>query len=146
MVDCVFCAIARGEAPAHVVYEDDDVMVILDKYPVSLGHLLVITREHYEAIHTTPPRLAAKAFLVASALARVYRERLGAPGVKVLTNSGAPAGQVIFHTHIHVVPYWPDRRRVPREEVTEEEARRVIAMLKPHLDVVEEVLAEAGLG
>ncbi len=46
-MDCVFCRIVRGEAPAWKVYEDDEFVVILDKYPASYGHLLVVSKEHF---------------------------------------------------------------------------------------------------
>jgi len=144
---CVFCGIVSGSEPAWRVYEDDVVVVILDKYPVSKGHLLVITKKHYESIHDADPREALHAFAVAAALARVYRTKLGAPGVNVVTNSGRPAGQVIFHFHVHVIPRWSGGsfRWSSRHELTAEEAEEVIAELEPHLDGVKSYLRKAGL-
>ena len=141
---CIFCSIAAGEAESYQVYRGHGLMVILDKYPVSRGHLLVIPVEHYEAVQDTPPRLLAKAWVAASALAHVYRSRLGARGVKVLTNSGRIAGQVIFHFHIHVIPYWGDGQ-LGRGVLTREEALSVLELLEPHKDVIEEYLRDAGL-
>jgi histidine triad (HIT) family protein len=145
--ECIFCRIVEGSEESYRVYEDEVVLVILDKYPVSEGHLLVISKKHFESVHDAEPRVVAHAFTVASAFARIYRVELGAPGVNVATNSGAPAGQVIFHFHIHVIPRW---RRGPfiwseRHVLQREEAERVIGKLSPHLKIVEDYLVEAGL-
>ncbi|MCE4619623.1 MAG: HIT family protein [Desulfurococcales archaeon] len=131
---CIFCNIARGEAPAHIVYEDDSVAVFLDIYPVEKGHLLVIPRSHYESVADAPPRVAARVFATAAALARLYREALGAPGVNVVANSGRPAGQEVFHFHVHVIPRWRGggwRTLFMRHRLTEDEAREVLEMWRP---------------
>lgn len=136
MEDCIFCKIVRGELPSYKVYEDSDILVILDKFPASRGHLLVIPRGHHAGVEDTPPRTLARAWLAASALARVYRKSLGAKGVNIVTNSGRPAGQVIFHFHIHVIPRWSDQPDPqpykPKGELGDKEAREVLEMLKPH--------------
>ena len=146
---CVFCRIAEGREESHRVYSDEDLIVILDKYPVSRGHLLVITRKHYEGVQDVEPRLLAKSWLVASALAAIYRKELGAGGVNVVTNSGSPAGQVIFHFHIHVIPRWDGVERGfwgSRRVISEGEARSVISMLEPHADNYIKEYLKRGLG
>jgi len=133
--DCVFCRIVKGEEESYTVYDDSDIQVILDKYPVSRGHLLVITKKHYEGVQDVEPPLLAKAWLAASALASVYRKELKASGVNVVTNSGRAAGQVVFHFHIHVIPRWSamgsefwGERRI----LTDDEAKRVLSMVAPY--------------
>jgi histidine triad (HIT) family protein len=129
---CIFCRIVRGEAPSWKVYEDDRVVVILDIYPVQKGHLLVVTKRHYESVHDAEPCDVAYAFAVSGALARYYRENLKAPGVNIITNSGRPSGQEIFHFHIHVIPRWTGggwRRLGERHPLTSEEANEVLNML-----------------
>ncbi|MGC9072267.1 MAG: HIT domain-containing protein [Acidilobus sp.] len=141
-----FCRIARGEERAYVIYQDEDIMMILDKAPVSLGHALVITREHYEGVQDAPPRLLAKVWVAASAAATFLRKVREAPGVKVVTNSGSPAGQVVFHFHVHVIPSWepgPFRRGV-RHDLTEEEAQRAIRLYEGVQDVIRSYLKEVG--
>ncbi len=144
--ECIFCRIARREAPAHIVYEDDNVLVFLDIYPVEKGHLLVIPRSHYESVMDAPPRVAARVLATAAALARLYRERLGAPGVNILANSGRPAGQEVFHFHVHVIPRWRGggwRTLFMRHRLTEEEAREVLEMWRPLRDDIREYVREA---
>ncbi|MCE4600376.1 MAG: HIT family protein [Desulfurococcales archaeon] len=141
MEHCVFCRIVRGEIPAYTVYKDDDVTVFLDIYPVDKGHLLVVSNTHYESAEEAPPETAAKVFAVATAFARIYRVRLGAPGVNILTNSGRHAGQEIFHFHVHVIPRWRGggwRALLARHRLTEDEAREVLGLLEQHLDIVKE--------
>lgn len=131
MTGCIFCRIIAGELPSYKVYEDEKVLVILDKYPASKGHLLVITKEHHRGLHQTPPHLAVYAFAVAAAIAKYYKEKLLVPGVNVLNNDGSAAGQVIFHTHIHVIPRWTRTGPVfhGRTEIRRDEAMEVLNML-----------------
>lgn len=146
--ECIFCRIARGEAPAYIVYEDETSLVFLDIFPVEKGHLLVTSKNHYESAHDAPPRVAAHVFTVAAALAKIYRTVLGAPGVNIVSNSGRAAGQEVFHFHVHVIPRWRGggwRRLVERHRLTEEEAREVIEMLSPHTGAIRRSLEEAGL-
>ena len=101
--DCIFCKIIRSEIPSRKVYEDDSVYVFLDLHPVNLGHTLVVPKAHSRNIlEITEEDLAA----IASAAKRVSQALMegGATGVNVMMNNEAPAGQVIFHTHCHVVP------------------------------------------
>ena len=129
-MDCVFCRIVHGEAPAWKVYEDDEFVVILDKYPASYGHLLVVSKEHYVNILDTPLERAVKGFEIATRLAKSWRE-LGAPAVNVVTNAGREAGQMVFHMHIHVIPRWGGNLIWHgREELREEVAREVVEKLR----------------
>ncbi len=133
-----FCRIAAGEEDAYVVYEDDELMIILDKAPASFGHALVITKEHYDAVEDVPPTVLARSWLAASAAARYLRKVRGALGVNLITNSGSPAGQVVFHFHIHVIPRWdpgPIRRGV-RHELTGEEAAEAVKLYEGVRDVI----------
>lgn len=103
--DCIFCAIARGDAPAHVVYEDDHALAFLDIAPVVPGHSLVVPRRHVEGLLDQGADTAYAAMGPAlAATARLLAYRLGAEGINVLQSTGRPAGQVVFHIHCHVVP------------------------------------------
>ena len=143
MSSCIFCRIVRGEAPAYMVYKGRGIAVFLDIFPVDKGHLLVVSEDHYESLADAPPTVALKVLAAASALVRIYRERLGAPGVNLVANSGRYAGQEVFHLHVHVIPRWRRtgwRGLVQRHRLTEEEAREVVESLKPHLSLIEEYL------
>ena len=97
MSDCIFCAIARGEAPAQVVCEWADALAIVPLNPVTDGHLLVIPRDHASDAGENPDATAA-VMRHAATLSRVY------PASNIITSIGAEATQTVFHLHVHVVP------------------------------------------
>ena len=81
---CLFCRIAKGEVPAHVVYESPDVMAFLDIHPIRTGHVQVIPRAHFAYFDSLPPSVAQEIFAVGQHLAPVLRERSGAPRIAFL--------------------------------------------------------------
>ncbi|MCY0891831.1 MAG: HIT family protein [Pyrobaculum arsenaticum] len=128
---CIFCSIVKGEAPAWKVYEDDEFVVILDKYPASYGHLLVVSKKHFTNVLDAPVELVAKGFEIATRLAKAWA-KLGAGGVNIVTNAGREAGQMVFHMHIHVIPRWGGELRWHgKEELRDEVAREVVERLRP---------------
>ena len=103
--DCPFCRIARHEAPASIVAEDDATMAFLDLRPIVPGHTLVIPKAHVPSLAELPEDLGARLIPAAMGVAAALR-RSGLPceGVNFHLADGAVAGQVIFHVHLHVVP------------------------------------------
>ena len=87
-----------------MVYEDSDVVAFLDIQPVNTGHLLVVPRAHHESLSYIPHQLAMHLFEVAMELAPVVKQVAGADGLNIVVNSGAAAGQDVFHYHVHVIP------------------------------------------
>ena len=85
-------------------YEDSDVVAFLDIQPVNAGHLLVVPRAHHESLSDIPYPLAMHLFEVAMELAPVVKQVAGAAGLNIVVNSGAAAGQDVFHYHVHVIP------------------------------------------
>jgi diadenosine tetraphosphate (Ap4A) HIT family hydrolase len=104
-VPCVFCQIIRGEAPASQVYRDDTVVAFLDIHPVNPGHVLVVPRRHAAHLADLDEKTGERIFCVAMRLARALRNAdLRCEGVNFWLADGAPAGQEIFHVHLHVFP------------------------------------------
>jgi histidine triad (HIT) family protein len=101
---CVFCRIVRRELPASIIYEDDDVMALLDINPVQEGHSLVIPKKHFTDIWDIEPEVLAKVDAVAQRVARRMAGVMRAEGVNTFSASGKPAGQEIYHFHMHVIP------------------------------------------
>ncbi len=106
MEGCVFCEIASNAERnmASIIYEDDECIVVPDMYPSSYGHLLVISKGHYENMIETPDDMVCHAFKIAKAFAKVQVAKLNAEAVNVATNIGELAGQIIMHFHVHVIP------------------------------------------
>lgn len=102
--NCIFCKIVAGEIPAEKVYEDADVLAMMDIAPSAKGHTLVIPKEHHPHLHDVPPELLAKMAAVLPKVAKAASKAVGAEDYNVLQSNGASAGQVISHVHFHVVP------------------------------------------
>ena len=101
---CSFCALIHGAGEVSMCFEDADVVAFLDIQPVNAGHVLVVPRDHYESLEDIPHALAMHLFEVAMELAPVVKQVGGADGLNVVVNSGAAAGQDVFHYHVHVIP------------------------------------------
>jgi len=102
--DCLFCKIVAGEIPAAKVYENDRVVAFRDINPQSPTHVLVIPREHIaslsEASEEDEPLLG---HLLLTAAFVAHDEGLGEGGFRTVINTGAEAGQTVFHIHVHVL-------------------------------------------
>lgn len=101
---CIFCDLVNGAGEVSMCYEDSSAMAFMDIQPVNLGHVLVVPREHHENMSDIPPELAMHLFDVALRLSPVVRRLNGAEDMNLVVNSGAAAGQDVFHYHVHLIP------------------------------------------
>ncbi len=103
----VFAKILRGEIPSVTVFEDDQVLVLMDAFPQSRGHMLAIskTSKARNLIEAEPKTLGRLIGAVQKA-ARAAKDALKPDGVVVTQFNGAPAGQTVFHLHFHIIPRW----------------------------------------
>jgi histidine triad (HIT) family protein len=137
MEDCIFCKIIAGEAPADLVYADDNLVAFMDIFPASHGHLLIVPRVHTRNLYDTPPELAAQAMALAAHLAPALRDATGADGMNIWQSSERPAGQVVFHFHMHMLPrYRNDGIPVPgnRSRADAVELSALAAAIRANLD------------
>lgn len=104
MGNCLFCKIVSNEIPSTKVYEDDYVLAFLDIHPVNIGHTLVVPKAHHTNIYDTPDETLAHIIAVAKKLSIAIKETLSADGINIEMNNDPAAGQIIFHTHLHIVP------------------------------------------
>ena len=100
----VFCQIIDGTIPCSRVYEDADVLAILDISQTTRGHTLVIPKQHYDSFLSCPKEVLDKVMLVAQRIGQAEMSILGAKGINILTNCGEAAGQSVPHFHVHVIP------------------------------------------
>jgi histidine triad (HIT) family protein len=107
-MDCLFCAIIAGQIPCRQIYSDESAIAFLDISPWHTGHALVVPRRHVVDVLAQPEPLSEIAGAI-SATSRLLMERLGADGMNLLINSGAVAGQEVFHLHVHLIPRFADR-------------------------------------
>ncbi|GAB4830314.1 Histidine triad nucleotide-binding protein 3 [Ancistrocladus abbreviatus] len=102
--DCVFCEIIRGQSPAYKLYEDDQCLCILDINPLSHGHALLIPKFHFSSLDATPPSVIAAMCSKIPFISNAIVKATSCDSFNLLVNNGVAAGQVIFHTHIHIIP------------------------------------------
>jgi len=102
--DCIFCKIASGSIPCNRIYEDDSVLAFLDIGPVSVGHTLVIPKQHFETMADCPAEVLAAVASVLGRIAMAVSTATGSDGYNVLCNNGRAAGQLVNHMHFHVIP------------------------------------------
>lgn len=134
MDDCIFCKIVKGDIPSYKIYENDYVIAFLDINPLSKGHTLVLTKDHYENIHDIPESLLCEISKVVKKVAKNINEKLHPEGIIICQNNGKSAGQTVMHYHVHVKPIYGDTPRLTeapyRKSVQEEEMRSYADMLK----------------
>lgn len=101
---CVFCRIIGGEEMVSIVYEDDRVVAFMDIQPVTPGHTLVVSREHYPTLWDLPDDLAAHCWTVAKRLSPGIRKAAGAEALNLFCANGRAGGQDVEHFHFHLIP------------------------------------------
>lgn len=106
---CVFCDIINHKIPSKVVYEDDDVLAILDISQVTKGHTLVMPKKHYANILEVDENTLQHCISVVHKLAKQIVENTGAKGCNVLSNCGEIAGQSVDHLHFHIIPRYSSK-------------------------------------
>jgi histidine triad (HIT) family protein len=103
-LSCVFCDIIRRLAPSQVIYEDDEFIAILDKFPISIGHTLVLPKKHFERVKDISQEEFCSLFARVHALNGLISSRLGASASHISINDGAAANQLVPHVHVHIIP------------------------------------------
>lgn len=105
--DNIFARILRSEVPAARIFEDEDTLAFMDAFPQSRGHSLVIHRRSTarNLLEVDDDALASIMATVRK-VARATRLALQPDGLMISQFNGAPAGQTVFHLHVHIIPRW----------------------------------------
>ncbi|MCL2577959.1 MAG: HIT family protein [Defluviitaleaceae bacterium] len=104
MSDCLFCKIIAGEIPSFKVYEDENFLAILDRFPGTIGTVLVLTKRHAQDIFGLNEAESCGLMPLAQQIAEKIKSTLNPAGLNILQNNGSDAGQEIFHYHMHIIP------------------------------------------
>ena len=104
MAECIFCDVINGKLPSHLIYDDDDCLAILDRYPIDHGHSLIITRQHYEKITDMSIDDVSRLFSKVPKIINAIIKATGADAFSIAQNNGKSAKQIIPHVHIHLIP------------------------------------------
>jgi len=136
MTDCVFCKIVGGQIPSTKVYEDEGSVAFMDIGQVNPGHVLVAVKAHAADLYALDDAQAAGVARTVARIARAIRAAFAPEGLSVYQANGKPAGQTVFHYHVHLVPRyandgmaftWPVQN--PPREALEAHAARIRAAL-----------------
>ncbi|KRA99559.1 HIT family hydrolase [Devosia sp. Root685] len=100
----IFAKILKGELPCHKVYEDDTALVMLDIFPQSRGHTLVIPKAASRNLLDADPAALAEVMPLVQRVARAVQTATKADGLRLAQFNEAPAGQTVFHLHFHLIP------------------------------------------
>lgn len=101
---CIFCEIAKGAAPASLVWADEHVLAFLSLEQPNPYKVLVIPREHVATLYDLTDEQAAHIFQTTVRVARLIRAVSGCEGLNVVQSNGTLGQQDVFHFHLHLVP------------------------------------------
>ncbi|MBR4470352.1 MAG: HIT family protein [Erysipelotrichaceae bacterium] len=105
---CVFCEIIKGNIPSKKVYEDDQILAILDISQTTKGHTLVMPKKHYENFLEMPSDEFGQLMSKVQEVAEKVTKALDAKGCNILINTNEVAGQSVMHTHVHIIPRYDE--------------------------------------
>ncbi len=116
--NCLFCKIVSGEIPSHKIFEDKNFLAFLNINPVNKGHILVIPKKHSRNILEIEDEALKNLIVVVKKLSKKIKLALKANGINIIMNNEPEAGQIIFHSHIHIIPrfandnlkHWPGKK------------------------------------
>ncbi len=122
--NCIFCKIVKRELPSNIVYEDEKFIAFLDINPVNEGHTLVIPKKHKKNLLEEDEKILEEYLKIVKKLSLAVKKATNAGGINIINNVESTAGQVIFHTHIHIIPrfendgikLWPGKPYKNEEE------------------------------
>lgn len=136
---CFFCKIINKEVPAEIIYEDENVIAILDIEPRAPGHTMILPKIHTENILDLPEEEIEGVFKGVRKVTELLNKSLKPDGFTIGINHGKVSGQTIEHLHIHIIPRWNNDGggsihdvvdNPPKESL--EEIRNKIAKLAPN--------------
>lgn len=130
-MDCIFCDIISSSREGHFIYEDDNHVAFLDKYPIDKGHTLVVPKQHYEKITDMPEELVGVLFSKIPKIAQAIMKTTGAVAFSLAQNNGRAAKQIIPHVHVHIIPRYAEmgavwtKRTIPSSDELNSQATQI---------------------
>lgn len=116
-MECVFCKIIKGEIPSYTIYEDEIVKVFLDINPLSVGHMLIIPKNHYENLDDIDMNTLTHINEISKKMHDLLKEKLNVDGMSIVQNNGDV--QDVKHYHMHIKPYYNEDKSLTVEQVYE---------------------------
>ena len=135
MNDCIFCKIIKREIPADFIYENDKIVAFLDIRPCNKGHALIVPKAHFTDLLETPDDVLADIMTRTKKIAPAIMKEVDAEGFNSIFNTKPAAGQVIFHTHMHIIPRFKNDglKHWPEKDLSKEEMRKIKEQIRAEL-------------
>ncbi len=139
-MECIFCKIVNNEVPNIRIYEDSDLVAVLDIFPANPGQVLIIPKKHVERFEELPDGIISKMFVLAKYIA-ISLKALKISDYNIILSSGANAGQRVPHIALFIIP------RVPNDKVVIEWERKQmdIENLKKIGEIIKNTLGSLSL-
>jgi histidine triad (HIT) family protein len=102
--NCIFCKIAQKKIDAKIIDENENAIAFLDAFPLTAGHTLVITKNHYAKLQDVEFDRIKQLFSLASKILPSIEKGTGVQSTLIAIHNGKDAGQEIPHLHVHIVP------------------------------------------
>ena len=136
MPKCIFCDMLDGKLPCYMIYQDDDCIVILDRYPIDNGHSLIITKKPYEKLTDMNVNEVAKLFSKIPKIAKAIIKATNADAFTIAQNNGKAAKQIVPHVHVHIIPRYnmTETLWTKRKILTENELDKLAQKIKNCLE------------
>lgn len=102
--NCIFCKIAQKKIDAKIIDENENAIAFLDAFPLTAGHTLVITKNHYAKLQDVDYDQINQLFSLANKILPSIEKGTGVQSTLIAIHNGKDAGQEIPHLHVHIVP------------------------------------------
>ena len=104
MEKCILCEIVNGRLPSKKIYEDKDILAVLDINGANVGHTFVIPKSHFTIMEQVPDDIIGKSFSIANKVSKTMFDTLNIQGTNLFVSNGVSAGQQVAHFLINVIP------------------------------------------
>ena len=135
-MNSIFTDIINRNIIGHFIYEDENHIAILDKYPIDFGHSLLIPKKQYEKITDMPEDEVSNLFSKIPKIANAIIKATNADGFSIAQNNGRAAKQIIPHVHVHIIPRYNStgtewtKRKILNEDELDGLAKKIRACMK----------------
>ncbi len=134
-MSCLFCDILDGKKDGHFLYEDNSHVAFLDRYPIDVGHSLVVPRKHHEKITDMTPEEVGNIFAIVPKIANAILDATNADAFSIGQNNGQAAKQIVPHVHVHIIPRYNNKgtvwtkRQISNDAELSELAKKIRSIL-----------------
>ncbi|MBR3198882.1 MAG: HIT family protein [Bacilli bacterium] len=112
----IFCKIVNGEIPSYKLYEDEKVVVFLDINPNTLGHTLIVPKNHFLDLYDIDNDTLTHIMETARKIGKLLEKKLNTDGLTIAQNNGI--AEEVKHYHMHLIPQYKNKpKTIPVEEV-----------------------------